>query len=59
MRRITSQGSPLTAASGITSLLALLYTSTHRKDAKGAKWLLVFGKEFLCVLCASAVNRNY
>jgi hypothetical protein len=56
MRRITSQGSPLTAASGITSLLALLYTSTHRKDAK---WLLVFGKEFLCVLCASAVNRNY
>jgi hypothetical protein len=32
---------------------------THRKDAKNAKLLCVFVKEFLCVLCVSAVKTVF
>jgi len=32
---------------------------THRKDAKNAKLLCVFVKEFLCVLCISAVKTVF
>jgi hypothetical protein len=28
----------------------------YRRDAKSAKCLIVFIKDFLCVLCVSAVN---
>ena len=32
---------------------------THRKDAKNAKPLIAFIKEFLCDLCVSAVNMEF
>ena len=32
---------------------------THRKDAKNAKLLCVFVKEFRCVLCVSAVKTVF
>jgi hypothetical protein len=32
---------------------------THRRDAKNAKPLIAFIKEFLFVLCVSAVNMEF
>jgi hypothetical protein len=36
-----------------------LKKQTHRKGAKNKKCLVVFIKEFLCVLCVSAVKAVF
>jgi hypothetical protein len=42
-----------------TQVAITLKKQTHRKGAKNKKCLVVFNKEFLCVLCVSAVKAVF